>query len=151
MAGVLVGSFCCKLGVGHTTTDVTVAQGHHAAAKSLQSCPTLCDPINGSPPGSPIPGILQARILAWVAMPSSRASCHPGIEPGSPAFQRDSYQLTHQGSPAWHCLSYLTFSFFLSFYVQPRIMYHQLSNIPSGPFTKHAPTKCPLWSSKCTL
>ena len=41
---------------------------HAAAAKSLQSCPTLCDPIDGSPPGSPIPGILQARILEWVAI-----------------------------------------------------------------------------------
>ena len=39
-----------------------------AAAKSLQSCPTLCDPIDGSPPGSPVPGILQARILEWVAI-----------------------------------------------------------------------------------
>ena len=39
-----------------------------AAAKSLQSCPTLCDPIAGSPPGSPIPGILQARTLEWVAI-----------------------------------------------------------------------------------
>jgi len=38
-----------------------------AAAKSLQSCPTLCDPIDGSPSGSPIPGILQARTLEWVA------------------------------------------------------------------------------------
>ena len=37
-----------------------------AAAKSLQSCPTLCDPIHGSPPGSPVPGILQARTLEWV-------------------------------------------------------------------------------------
>ena len=37
------------------------------AAKSLQSCPTLCDPIDGSPPGFPVPGILQARILGWVA------------------------------------------------------------------------------------
>ena len=36
-----------------------------AAAKSLQSCPTLCNPIDGSPPGSPVPGILQARTLAW--------------------------------------------------------------------------------------
>jgi len=42
-----------------------------AAAKSLQSCLTLCDPINGSPPGSPIPGILQARTLEWVAMSSN--------------------------------------------------------------------------------
>ena len=41
-----------------------------AAAKSLQSCPTLCDPIDGSPPGSPIPGILQARTLEWVPLPS---------------------------------------------------------------------------------
>ena len=39
-----------------------------AAAKLLQSCPTLCDPIDGSPPGSPVPGILQARILEWVAI-----------------------------------------------------------------------------------
>ena len=39
-----------------------------AAAKSIQSCLTLCDPIDGSPPGSPIPGILQARILEWVAI-----------------------------------------------------------------------------------
>ena len=39
-----------------------------AAAKSLQSCPTLCDPIDGSLPGSPVPGILQGRILEWVAI-----------------------------------------------------------------------------------
>ena len=44
-----------------------------AAAKSLQSCPTLCDPMDGSPPGSPIPGILQARILEWVAISFSNA------------------------------------------------------------------------------
>ena len=41
-----------------------------AAAKSLQSCPTLCDPIDGSPLGSPVPGILQARTLEWLAFPS---------------------------------------------------------------------------------
>ena len=39
-----------------------------AAAKSLQSCPTLCDPTDSSPPGSPVPGILQARTLEWVAI-----------------------------------------------------------------------------------
>ena len=44
-----------------------------AAAKSLQSCPTLCNPIDGSPPGSPIPGILQARTLEWVAISFSSA------------------------------------------------------------------------------
>ena len=42
-------------------------------AKSLQSCPTLCDPIDRSPPGSPVPGILQARTLKWVAISSSNA------------------------------------------------------------------------------
>ena len=42
-------------------------------AKSLQSCPTLCDPIDGSPPGSAIPGILQARTLEWVAISFSNA------------------------------------------------------------------------------
>ena len=46
---------------------------HAAAAKSLQSCPTLCDPTDGSPPGSPIPGILQARTLEWVAISFSNA------------------------------------------------------------------------------
>ena len=44
-----------------------------AAAASLQSCPTLCDPIDVSPPGSPIPGILQARTLEWVAISFSNA------------------------------------------------------------------------------
>ena len=44
-----------------------------AAAKSLQSCPTLCNPIDGSPPGSPVPGILQTRTLEWVAISFSNA------------------------------------------------------------------------------
>ena len=44
-----------------------------AAARSLQSCPTLCDPIDGSPPGPPVPGILQARTLEWVAISFSNA------------------------------------------------------------------------------
>ena len=44
-----------------------------AAAKSLQSCPTLCEPIDGNPPGSPVPGILQARTLEWVAISFSNA------------------------------------------------------------------------------
>ena len=44
-----------------------------AAAKSLQSCPTLCNPIDGSPPGFPVPGILQARTLEWVTISFSNA------------------------------------------------------------------------------
>ena len=53
--------------------SVSTAAAATAAAKSLQSCPTLCDPIDGSPPGSAIPGILQARILEWVAISFSNA------------------------------------------------------------------------------
>ena len=45
-----------------------------AAAESLQSCPTLCDPIDSSPPGSPVPGIFQARTLEWLAISFSNAS-----------------------------------------------------------------------------
>ena len=51
----------------------TSAAAAAAAAKSLQSRPTLCDPIDGSPPGSPVPGILQARTLEWVAISFSNA------------------------------------------------------------------------------
>ena len=53
-------------------------------AKSLQSCPTLCDPMDCSPPGSLVHRILQARKPEWVAMPSSRGSFQPRIEPESP-------------------------------------------------------------------
>ena len=52
--------------------------------KLLQSCLTLCDPMDCSPPGSSVHGILQARILKWVAMPSFRDLPDPGIEPISP-------------------------------------------------------------------
>ena len=57
-----------KLGIMGLTHAATAA-----AAKSLQSCPTLCDPTDGSPPGSPVPGILQARTLEWVAISFSNA------------------------------------------------------------------------------
>ena len=53
-------------------TDAAAAAAA-AAAKSLQSCPTLCDTIDGSPPGSTVPGILQVRTLEWVAMSFSNA------------------------------------------------------------------------------
>ena len=65
-----------------STTSLTLSFSHlkgvlaaaaAAAAKSLQLCPTLCDPIDGSPPVSSVPGILQARILEWVAISSSNA------------------------------------------------------------------------------
>ena len=65
---------------------------------SAQSSLTLCNPMDYRPPGSPVLGILQARRLEWVAMPSSRGSSQPGIEHWSPALQADSLHLSHQGS-----------------------------------------------------
>ena len=59
----------CDLG-----TNLNVPAAAAAAAKSLQSCPTLWDPTDGSPPGSPVPGILQARTLEWVAISFSNTS-----------------------------------------------------------------------------
>ena len=56
------------------------ATGNHTRAKSLQSCPTLCGPLDCSPLGSSVHEILQVRILEWVAKPSSRGSSNPGIE-----------------------------------------------------------------------
>ena len=66
-------SHCCaytvrKPELKETCSPVFIATAAAAAAKSLQSCLILCDPIDSSPPGSPIPGILQARILEWVAI-----------------------------------------------------------------------------------
>ena len=55
------------------TQSELLAAAATAAAKSLQSCLTLCDPIDGSPPGSPAPGVLQARTLEWVAISFSNA------------------------------------------------------------------------------
>ena len=52
-----------------------------AAAKLLQSCPTLCDPIDGSPPGSPVPGILQARTLEWSAISFSILILRKALKP----------------------------------------------------------------------
>ena len=62
-------SFIKNIFIFNLITDAAAA----AAAKSLQSCPTLCDPIDGSPPVFPIPGILQARTLEWVAISFSNA------------------------------------------------------------------------------
>ena len=66
-------SFRCQLSFPKPSESESESHSAAAAAKSLQSCPTLCDPIDGSPPGSPIPGILQARTLEWVAISFSNA------------------------------------------------------------------------------
>ena len=59
--------------VGLFTSPVLLCYAMLCYAKSLQSCPTLCDPMDSSPPGSPVPGILQARTLEWVAISFSSA------------------------------------------------------------------------------
>ena len=61
--------FSCTADLSHVISSAAAA----AAAKSLQLCPTLCDPRDGSPPGFPVPGILQARTLEWVAISFSNA------------------------------------------------------------------------------
>ena len=69
-------------------------------AKMFQSCLTLCSPKNCSPPGSSVQGILQARILEWVAFPPPGDLPDPGIKPASPlapALQADSLLLSHWG------------------------------------------------------
>ena len=79
------GSHVAVHGVAKNQTRLsnqTTTAGSHAAAaaKSLQSCPTLCNPIDGSPPGSPVPGILQARTLEWVAISFSTGSHDPLVD-----------------------------------------------------------------------
>ena len=93
-----------------------------AAAKSLQSCPTLCNPIDGSPPGSPAPGILQARALEWVAISFSdawiwkvKSLSHVWLlaTPWTAAYQaplymgvsrQESWSGVPSPSPSWRCL-----------------------------------------------
>ena len=58
---------------GKNINNLSYADAAATSAKSLQSCPTLCNPTDGNPPGSPIPGILQARTLEWVAVSFSNA------------------------------------------------------------------------------
>ena len=66
-----------------------------------QSCPTLCDPMNCSLPGSSVYGILQARIVEWKAIPFCRDFPDPGMEPESPALQADSLLSEPPGKPIY--------------------------------------------------
>ena len=85
-------------------------------AKSLQSCSTLCDPMDCCPPGSSVHGYLQARILEWVAMPSSRDLPHPEIKPlslKSPALQVNSLPLVPPGSSSILLIYIVSLSIYL--------------------------------------
>ena len=70
-------------------------------AKLHQSRPTLCNPVDCSLPGSSVPGIFQARILACVAISTSWGSSRPGSEPTSPILQAESLLLSHQDTTLW--------------------------------------------------
>ena len=71
----------------------------HSESEVPQSCPTLWDPMDCSPPGSFVHGILHARILEWVAISFSRGSSRLGIKPGSPALQTDALTSEPPGKP----------------------------------------------------
>ena len=93
-----LGGFFFLLPVVLTLALSLPASLNESESEVAQSCPTLCDPVDCSPPGSYIHGILQARILEWVAISFSRGSSRPGIEPRSPALQADA--LTSE--PRWY-------------------------------------------------
>ena len=71
-----------------------------------QLCLTLCDPMDCSPPGSSAHGILQARVLEWVAIPFSRGSSQPRDRSGSPALQADSLQSEPLEKPMYVCIKH---------------------------------------------
>ena len=84
--------FCCYFffNRGKSNKSLKTCIWEYVCAKSFQLCPTLCNPMDCSLPGSSVHGILQARILEWAAIPFSRGFPNPGIEPGSPVLQTDS-------------------------------------------------------------
>ena len=81
--------------------DTTTATGLEVLV--TQSYPTLCDPTNCSLPDSSVPGILQERILEWIAISFSRDLPNPGVEPGSPALQADPLLSEVQGRSTLSC------------------------------------------------
>ena len=89
-----------QISSGKKKKTVTIWHVNAAAAKSLQSCLTVCDPIDCSPPRSSVHGFLQARILEWVAIPFSRGVFPTqGSNPSFPHCRQILYYLSHRGSP----------------------------------------------------
>ena len=88
-----------------TTRATWEAHESESESEVAQSCPTLCDPMDCSLPGSSLHGILQARVLEWVAISFSRGLPDPGIEPWSPAFQADALTPEPPGKP-WEAHSF---------------------------------------------
>ena len=100
----------------------TTSPAAAAAAKSLQSCLPLCNPIDGSPPGSPVPGILQARILEWVAISFSRGSSQPRNRTQVSRIVADSLPSEPPGKPKYVCMHVYTY-IYVKAMVFPVVMY----------------------------
>ena len=83
----------------HTHTDVKTHNIDVVCVSVAQSCLTLCNPMHCGCPGFSVHGILQARILEWVAIPVSRGSSQPAIEPRTPALQAESLPSESPGQP----------------------------------------------------
>ena len=96
---VATGSFLNTHTHTHTHTQILMC----VLCPVAQSCPTLCDPVDYCPPGSSVHGILQARILEWVAMPSSRGSSQPRDELRSPTLQAESFLSELPGHSRFIC------------------------------------------------
>ena len=87
-----------------------------AAAKSLQSCPTPCDPIDSSPPGSSVPGILQARILEWVAISFSKKYVYVNLNNIEPIKYEYCHMRFNFFFSLFYCFGFVLFGFFIYFY-----------------------------------
>ena len=112
-----------------------------------QSCSTLCDPMDCSPPDFSVHEIFQARILEWVAISFSRGSPNPGIKPGSPALQADSFTnwatrealykyrasllstVSRRVGNDWETLTYSSANIFLNFWVLGNLTKKGVNNI----------------------
>ena len=102
-------------------------------AKSLQSCPTFCNPMDYSPPGSSVHEILQTRILEWVAIPSPRDLPDSGIEPASPALAGRFFTT----STTWEAqvlISYLLYIYICVCVFVCVVIVHVNTNLPIYPF-----------------
>ena len=91
----------CVEGSGGNHSQAAGAAGENAKVLVTQLCPTPSDPMDCSPPGSSVHGILQARTLGWVAIPFSRDLPYLGIEPRSHTLQADSLPSEQSGKPTW--------------------------------------------------
>ena len=115
--------------IPHPKRSFIVFCSSSVAVLVTQSCPTLWDPTNCSPPGFSVLGILQERILEWIAIPSPEDLPDPGIEPRSPALQADSLLSELQGRSIY-CSYTRTFAVFL-FYSQLGKL-HAMCNTNNG-------------------